>query len=34
LRFYNGQRHHKRYRTQGRTPSEVFRGVAGGPKEG
>jgi len=34
LRFYNGQRPHQGYRTQGRTPAEVFWGVAGRSKEG
>lgn len=33
LRFYNDQRPHQGYRTQGRTPSEVFWGVAGRPEE-
>ncbi|HDI11412.1 MAG TPA: IS481 family transposase, partial [Candidatus Acetothermia bacterium] len=33
LRFYNDQRPHQGYRTQGRTPSEVFWGVAGWPEE-
>ena len=33
LRFYNDQRPHQGYRTQGRTPSEVFWGVAGQPEE-
>ena len=33
LKFYNDQRPHQGYRTQGRTPSEVFWGVAGRPEE-
>jgi hypothetical protein len=28
LRFYNDERPHQGYRTRGRTPSEIFWGVA------
>jgi len=34
LRVYNEQRPHWGYRTRGRTPAEVFWGVASQPKEG
>ncbi|HEU68293.1 MAG TPA: hypothetical protein ENN53_03635 [Candidatus Acetothermia bacterium] len=33
LRFYNEERPHQGYRTQGRTPAEVFWGPVGSAKE-